>query len=249
VSYSDRENNSVGFIRAHINHGMFDMAGSLLGFAIMINSLILILASAVFYYGPGAGSSSPASLFDAYDLIRSQVGQGAATLFAIALLACGQSSSIIATVAGQAVAEGFLKWRISAVMRRLFTRLLAIIPSIIVAIVMGKPGINSLLVASQVVLSIVLPFVTFPLLYCTASKAIMSVRKSTADELNASSTTISNFVPPAPLQRDGSATERADNDEMVDYSNNKITNVVGGIIWLIIVAANIYAIVTLQMGS
>lgn len=133
-------------------------------------------------------------------------------------------------------------------MRRLFTRLLAIIPSIIVAVVMGKPGINSLLVASQVVLSIVLPFVTFPLLYCTASKAIMSVRKSTADELNASAT-LSNFVPPAPLQRDGSTAEKADDDEMVDYSNNKITNVVGGIIWFIIVAANIYAIVTLQMGS
>lgn len=133
-------------------------------------------------------------------------------------------------------------------MRRLFTRLLAIIPSIIVAVVMGKPGINSLLVASQVVLSIVLPFVTFPLLYCTASKAIMSVRKSTADEFNASAA-VSDFVLPTPLQRDGSVTERADVDEMVDYSNNKITNVVGGIIWFIIVAANIYAIVTLQMGS
>lgn len=75
---------------------------------------ILILASAVFYYGSGdTGSADPASLFDAYDLIRDIVGQGAATLFAIALLSAGQSSSIIATVAGQAVSEGFLQWRVS----------------------------------------------------------------------------------------------------------------------------------------
>ena len=94
------------------------------------NFRILILASAVFFYGSGSGSGGPASLFDAYDLLRDLVGQrkpspskllncvlnhlvAAATLFALALLASGQSSSIIATMAGQTVSEGFLQWRIS----------------------------------------------------------------------------------------------------------------------------------------
>ncbi|EEB93577.1 hypothetical protein MPER_07741, partial [Moniliophthora perniciosa FA553] len=171
--HSERENNSYAFVIAHVYHGIVDVAVSLLGFAVSPFS-ILILASAVFFYGNGltgenAGKDA-AGLFDAYDLIKDLVGpgkhpfsppqpnvlicwlQGAATLFAIALLAAGQSSSIIATVAGQAVSEGFLQWRVSPVIRRLLTRLLAVIPSMVVAIAIGRKGIDTLLVLSQVVL-------------------------------------------------------------------------------------------------
>ena len=81
---------------------------------------ILILASAVFHYGAGQGTGGPASLFDAYALLKQIVGQGSATLFALALLASGQSSSIIATMAGQTVSEGFLKWRVSVSTQQLF---------------------------------------------------------------------------------------------------------------------------------
>ncbi|KAF8817617.1 hypothetical protein BYT27DRAFT_7247206 [Phlegmacium glaucopus] len=102
---------SASFV--YINHEMFDMAGSLLGFAVMMDSLIL-LVSPVSPYGPGARNSSPVSFFDAYDLIQDQVRQATATLFAIALLTSGQSSSIIATVASQVVAKGFLQWPVSA---------------------------------------------------------------------------------------------------------------------------------------
>jgi len=253
--HSERQNNPFEFVRAHIYYGIFDIVGSLLGFAVMINSLILMLASAVFFYGTGnTGSESPASLFDAYDLIRDNVGKPAATLFAIALLASGQSSSLIATVAGQAVSEGFLNWRVSAVMRRVMTRFLAIIPSMAIAIAIGIPGINSLLVASQVVLSIVLPFVTLPLLYCTSNKAIMSVRKRTEmvdGTPKATMTTIE--VSPEELQRrdnkDSSVVERAEGDEMVDYSNSKLVIAIGIILWLIIVAANLYVIAALGLGG
>lgn len=86
---------------------------SLSSFSLTIVSSILILASAVFHYGEGKDQGGPASLFDAYDLLQRIVGQGAATLFALALLAAGQSSSIIATMAGQTVSEGFLRWRTS----------------------------------------------------------------------------------------------------------------------------------------
>ncbi|CAL1694687.1 unnamed protein product [Somion occarium] len=114
TTHAEHENRPLAIVRAHIYHGMVDIVVSLLGFAVAINAMILILASAVFFYGSGKGSGGPASLFDAYDLLRDIVGKPAATLFALALLASGQSSSIIATMAGQIVSEGFLRWRISA---------------------------------------------------------------------------------------------------------------------------------------
>ncbi|KAE9407319.1 natural resistance-associated macrophage protein [Gymnopus androsaceus JB14] len=178
MHHYDRENNSFEFVSRHLYHGIVDMVGSLLGFAVIINSMILILSGAVFFYGSGASQGqSAAGLFNAYDLIQVLVGKGAATLFAIALLAAGQSSSIIATIAGQAVAEGFLRWRVSPVVRRLFTRIIAVIPSMAVAISLGRPGINILLVLSQVILSIVLPFITLPLIYLTSSKKFMTVKR------------------------------------------------------------------------
>jgi len=183
-------------------------------------------------------------------------------LFAIALLAAGQSSSLIATVAGQAVSEGFLNWRVSAVIRRVLTRLLAIIPSMAIAIGLGMPGINALLVASQVVLSIVLPFVISPLLYCTSNKAIMTVRKTRTGMIVADTTpevtlTAIDFPPEElvvqPQAQDSSTAERAAVpvvvDEMVDYSNNKLVIVIGVLSWLLIVVANVYVIVELGLGG
>ncbi|KAF9564934.1 natural resistance-associated macrophage protein [Agrocybe pediades] len=249
--HSEHQNNPFEFVRAHIYHGTFDVVGSLLGFAVMINSLILMLASAVFFYGQGhKDGANPASLFDAYDLIRDIVGKPAATLFAVALLAAGQSSSIIATVAGQAVCEGFLHWRVSPVIRRLLTRLLAIIPSMAVAIVMGRGGIDTLLVASQVVLSIVLPFITFPLLFCTSSKAIMSVRKAPSGQQTIMSATLTAVeLPPVREEQLERGIPSDAEGELVDYSNNKLTIAIGVIIWLVIVAANLYAIVELAIGA
>ncbi|KAJ6544260.1 natural resistance-associated macrophage protein-domain-containing protein [Mycena capillaripes] len=223
--HADRENKSLDFIQAHLTHGIIDVVGSLLGFAVLINALILILASMVFYYGDNHPKlDGSASLFDAYDLIHDYVGAPAATLFAIALLASGQSSSIIATVAGQAVSEGFLNWRVSAVVRRLLTRLIAVIPSMVVAIAVGRPGIDALLVASQVILAIVLPFITLPLIYLTSSKTVMRVRK-----------------PDAPV----STITESSTDDTIDYSSGMLSTIFGCAIWLLIVAANIYVIVTL----
>ena len=146
-------------------------------------------------------------------------------------------------------------------MRRVITRFLAIVPSMAIAIGLGIPGINGLLVASQVVLSIVLPFVILPLLYCTSNKAIMSVRKTRTEMVVdtpevATLTTIDDLqVPPEggePRDRDPSTVERAevDDDEMVvDYSNDKFVIAVGVFSWLIIVVANVYVIVELGLGG
>ncbi|KAK2462884.1 hypothetical protein APHAL10511_005082 [Amanita phalloides] len=245
--HSDRENNQLGFVMAHIYHGIVNMVISLAGLAVIINSLILILAGAVFYYGSESArqTGGPASLFDAYDLIRKFIGKGPATLFAVALLASGQSSSLIATIAGQAVAEGFIQWRISPILRRLLTRLFAVIPSMIIAVVVGRQGINKLLVASQVVLSMALPFITLPLILLTSSKTIMSVRKPSSR-----SRPSANVCRPEATLVDATQLdpENAD-DEWVDFSNGKLTCAVALIIWLVIVMANVYVLVELAIGG
>ncbi|KAK7063848.1 natural resistance-associated macrophage protein-domain-containing protein [Favolaschia claudopus] len=220
--HADRENNSFNFIRSHLNHAIFDVVGSLLGFAVLINSAILILAGTVFFQLDVSQQAKTASLFDAYQLIRDTVGAAAATVFAIALLAAGQSSSIIATVAGQAVSEGFLNWRVSPVVRRLLTRLIAVIPSVAVAVAVGRPGIDALLVASQVILAIVLPFITLPLIYLTSSKTVMRVRKPDAPTLTSEA---------GPSW-----------DDTVDYSNSNFTTILSLFIWLVMVTANLYVI-------
>ncbi|KAG5732397.1 Manganese transporter pdt1 [Termitomyces sp. T112] len=238
------QNRSYAFVHSHIYHGIADVVISLFGFAVLINSLILILASAVFFYS-SAEHGAPASLFDAYDLIRDLVGKGAATLFAIALLAAGQSSSIICTVAGQAVSEGFLHWRTSPFIRRIITRLIAIIPSMTVAIAVGRPGIDALLVISQVVLSIVLPFIMIPLIYCTSSKSIMSVRKVRGALLLSTPSDIAlRIMSPQQLED-----ADMDMDDMVDFSSGRITTGIGGLICLIVAAANVYVIISLARGS
>ena len=130
--------------------------------ALLVNSAILITAAAVFHVG---GRTDVAEIGDAYKLLAPMVGvAGAATLFGIALLACGLNSTVTATLAGQIVMEGFLRVRLPPVLRRLVTRLLAIIPAVIVTWLYGEQGTADLLVLSQVVLSLQLPFAVIPLL-------------------------------------------------------------------------------------
>lgn len=133
-------------------------------------------------------------------------------------------------------------------MRRVITRLLSIIPSIAIAVSIGKPGINALLVISQVILSIVLPFVAVPLLYCTSNKAIMSVQRTRTSEMIDASVTPAS--PDSEVQ-DASMVERAEvnEDRVVDYSNNKFVIAFAVLSWLIIVAANLFVIVELGLGG
>lgn len=187
-------------------------------------------------------------------------------------------------------------------MRRLLTRLLAIIPSMTVAIVLGRPGINALLVASQVVLSIILPFVIFPLLYFTGSKSIMSVRKRPLVDSRQIRSGAVTFVelpsledrPKTPQRLEGGDKDIEEVDmyrnnkpderdilegaitlvelplssenaptaprrfrmasrddrlgEVVDFSNGTLAKAAGALIWLLVVAANLYVIVELGLG-
>ena len=140
-------------------------------FALFINAAILIVAAATFYR---SGHHEVAEIQDAYKLLSPLLGIGAAsTLFAVALLASGQNSTLTGTLAGQIVMEGFLRLRLPPVFRRLITRLIAIIPAVIVTALLGENGTAQLLILSQVILSMQLSFAVIPLVMFTSDKAKM----------------------------------------------------------------------------
>ena len=134
--------------------------------ALLVNAAILIVAAAVFHK---QGHYEVAEIGDAYKLLTPLLGfTGASTMFALALLASGQNSTITGTLAGQVVMEGFLEIKLPGWQRRLLTRLLAIIPAVIVTFLYGSTGTSKLLVLSQVVLSMQLSFAVFPLVAFTS---------------------------------------------------------------------------------
>src|SRR5689334_4379960 len=142
-----------------------------LSFALFINAAILIVAAATFHR---TGNTQVAEIQDAYQLLSPLLGVGAASIvFALALLASGQNSTLTGTLAGQIVMEGFLNIRIRPWLRRLITRAIAIVPAAIVAILYGESGTARLLVLSQVILSIQLSFAVFPLVQFTSERAKM----------------------------------------------------------------------------
>jgi manganese transport protein len=130
--------------------------------ALLINSAILITAAATFH---ASGNTEVAEIGEAYQLLTPLLGAGiAATAFGVALLLCGLNATVTATLAGQVVMEGFLRFRLPPVLRRLVTRLIAIIPAVIVTWMYGASGTAQLLILSQVILSIQLPFAVIPLM-------------------------------------------------------------------------------------
>jgi manganese transport protein len=142
-----------------------------LTFALFINAAILIVAAAIFHT---TGHTEVAEIEDAYKLLTPLLGVGGASLvFALALLASGQNSTLTGTLAGQIVMEGFLDVRLRPWLRRLITRGLAIVPAVIVTALYGEHGTASLLVLSQVVLSLQLSFAVVPLVQFTSSRAKM----------------------------------------------------------------------------
>ncbi len=153
-----------------IRFATIDSTFSLL-FAFFINAAILIVSAAAFH---GTEYSDVADIADAYRLLTPVLGvQLATTAFAVALLASGQNSTLTGTMAGQIVMEGFLDLRLRPWVRRLLTRLVAIVPAVIVAALYGERGVGELLVLSQVVLSMQLSFAVIPLVLFTSDRRKM----------------------------------------------------------------------------
>ena len=142
-----------------------------LSFALFINAAILIVAAATFHR---TGNTQVAEIQDAYQLLTPLLGvAGASTVFALALLASGQNSTLTGTLAGQIVMEGFLDIRLRPWVRRLITRAIAIVPAVIVSVIYGASGTAKLLIFSQVILSLQLSFAVVPLVQFTGERAKM----------------------------------------------------------------------------
>ncbi len=152
-------------IREAIRYNLTDVIVAL-SFAFFINAAILVLAASVFYQ---TGHHKVAEIHEAYKLLTPLLGSPwASILFAIALLCAGQNATLTGTLAGQIVMEGFMEWRIAPWKRRLLTRLLAIIPAVVITAFYGEKGSGQLLILSQVVLSLQLSFAVVPLILFTS---------------------------------------------------------------------------------
>jgi len=171
--------------REAIKFATIDSSGALM-FALFINAAILVLAASVFHW---SGHQDVAEIQDAYKLLSPLLGVSfASILFAVALLASGQNSTLTGTLAGQIVMEGFLEIRLKPWLRRLITRSIAILPAVLVIGIAGESKVTALLVLSQVVLSFQLPFAVIPLIQFTSNRAKMG------ELTNSRSTTVIAWV-------------------------------------------------------
>jgi manganese transport protein len=159
-------------IRQALKYNFFDSAIAL-NLAFFVNAAILVLAATAFF---NKGFTEVAEIKEAHRLLSGVLGtELAPVLFAIALIAAGQSSTVTGTLAGQIVMEGYLRLRINPWVRRLMTRLIAIIPAVIVILIYGENNIDSLLVLSQVILSLQLGFAVIPLIHFVSDRKTMGV--------------------------------------------------------------------------
>lgn len=162
--------NDVKGIRRAIKFNIIDSTIAL-NAAFFVNAAILVLAASVFFT---SGHTQVAQIQDAHKLLQPLLGSRMApVLFAVALIAAGQSSTLTGTLAGQIVMEGYLQLRINPWLRRLITRLIAIIPAVLVILIYGEEKVDALLVFSQVVLSLQLGFAVIPLIHFVSDKDTM----------------------------------------------------------------------------
>jgi metal iron transporter len=246
---------SLAAIKFCLKYSVFELALSLFTFALFVNSAILIVAGS----SPALANADNASLFSIHDLLSTSIAPAAGTIFALALLLSGISAGIICTIAGQMVSEGALNWSLAPWLRRLVTRCISITPSIIIAGAVGKDGLTQALNGSQVALSVVLPFVSAPVVYFTCRNKFMSVKtgssgsgigldgyddsgeneRSNSQNFSASGNGISTEVEPGMGVREGE----------VKMRNNWVTTAFGVAIWLIIASMNVANLVLLGLGN
>ncbi len=204
----------------------------------------MIVAGATLYGQPDADD---ADLLSIYEMLSRYISPAAGLIFALAMLFSGQSAGIVCTMAGQIVSEGFLEWSFQPWVRRIITRLIAIIPCIFVTLTMGRKGIADILNGSQVCLSLILPFVSAPLIYFTSVKKYMQVDIDEQDSerhILSSSGNPGNYGAIA-ASRDGTTTGK----KTVDFTNGKILTYLSVLTWATIGFFNIFLIVSLALGK
>lgn len=235
---------SLAVIRSCLKFSIAELAIALFTFALFVNSAILIVAGASLSSTPSAAN---ATLFDIHSLLSKTIAPIAGTVFALALLLSGTSAGIVCTIAGQMLSEGALNWSVAPWIRRLLTRSISITPSIIIAGAVGKPGFSAALNASQVALSVILPFVSAPLIYFTCRNKYMTVRTAEpalddeADGLERTTWTHN--------RNSQSRDDCPQQGEVVKMRNHWIVSILAAAIWLVITVMNVALLVLLGLGK
>ncbi|KAM3075476.1 NRAMP-like transporter smf-3 [Clarireedia jacksonii] len=225
---------SLPAIKSCLKYSYAELALCLFTFALFVNSAILIVAGAALYNNPAAPD---ADLFGIYDLLVSSISKAAGTIFALALLLSGISAGIVCTIAGQMVSEGAINWTIRPWLRRLLTRSISITPSIIIAGAVGREGLSAALNASQVALSITLPFISAPLIYFTCRNRYMTVQCAGPDMIDYS------------VDESGVGHDSGARGAGTKLRNHWITAAVAALIWLIMACMNVANLVLLGKGD
>ena len=215
---------SLAAIKSCLSYSTVELIICLFTFALFVNSAILVVAGASL----SGTEAQDADLFSIHKLLATSIAPAAGTIFALALLLSGTSAGIVCTIAGQLLSEGALNWTIAPWMRRLLTRSISITPSIIIAGAVGKEGLSAALNASQVALSVALPFVSAPLIYFTCRNKYMVV----------------GGVRP----RNAEYEDDDDGVERVKMRNHWAVSVFAIAVWLVLVIMNVALLVLVGLG-
>lgn len=244
---SDRESTrsvmwrpSYRAIKATLGYTFVELCITVFVVAIFVNSAILIVAAAKL-----PESAQDADLFGMYALFQSNISKGAATIFAVGLLFSGTSAGIVATMAGQIVMEGALNIRINPFVRRLVTRLIAIIPAMVIAAAVGPKGLGSALNACNVVLSIGLIFLVAPIVWYTSRSKYMTVVVSDRPQVRPNKRVTSE----SETNTEMNVETNDENATRVNFANGWINIFWAVVTWLLIVILNVAAIVLLGLGQ
>ena len=233
LNVTDRSNKNVyrpslAAIHSCLSYSTAEVVISLFTFALFVNSAILIVAGASLSTNSAAESSD---LFGIHDLLSTTLAPVAGTIFALALLLSGSSAGIVCTIAGQMLSEGALQWKIAPWVRRLLTRSISIVPSIIVAGAVGKHGLSAALNGTQFALSVALPIVSAPLIYFTSRNQYMVVGGMES------------------LEGQETGQELEQEVEKVKMRNHRLVSALAIAIWLVITIMDVASLVFAGLGK
>lgn len=256
------DKHSLASIKYCLNYSYAELIISLVLIATFLNSSILIVAGSTLF---GRSDADDADLLSIYEMLSRYISPAAGMIFACAMLFSGQSAGIVCTMAGQIVSEGFLNWSVNPWLRRVITRSIAIVPCIAVTFLMGRKGIADILNFSQVILSLILPLVSAPLIYFTCSRKHMMVEVNEDDaetRLLHSDNDTDSVSPNTSLNSYGSVGDDdhqrklveqkyvvVDGKKYVDFSNNRLTAVLAVFTWFTIGTLNTFLVVSFFLGK
>ncbi|KAI0864478.1 natural resistance-associated macrophage protein-domain-containing protein [Xylaria cubensis] len=237
---------SLAAIKYSLRYAYTEVGVTLFTFALFVNSAILIVAGASLY---GNEDAHDADIFSIHDLLAKSISPFAGVIFALALLFSGVSAGIVCTISGQMVCEGALRWTVKPWLRRLITRSIAITPAIIIAGATGREHLNDALNGTQVVLSIVLPFVSAPLIWFTCFNKYMSVQSGDARvRIEGSSKEGMNSTNSLVARGTDDKEVGPGTPNVVKMANPWYISTLAVVVWLLIVILNVANLVLLGQG-